>query len=72
MLRDEVIKLDHHLDGGKDSQIGAVKRGREAARKLVGVEDVHPHELRNTAASCMVGASTDIYTVGKMIGHAFH
>lgn len=23
-LRDEVIKLDHHLDGGKDSQIGAI------------------------------------------------
>jgi putative DNA primase/helicase len=24
VLRDEVIKLDHHLDGGKDSQIGAI------------------------------------------------
>lgn len=47
-----------------------IKRGWEAARKLAGLEDVHLHDLRHTAASWMVGAGIDIYTVGKIIGHS--
>jgi integrase len=42
-----------------------IKRGWEAARKLVGLEDVHLHDLRHTACSWMIAAGVDIYTVGK-------
>lgn len=46
-----------------------IKKAWEKARKLADLEDVHLHDLRHTAASFMVGAGIDLYTVGKIIGH---
>lgn len=39
-----------------------------ACRRL-GVEDLHLHDLRHSAASAMVNAGVPLYTVGAVLGH---
>ena len=46
-----------------------IKRAWQEARKLAGLSDLHLHDLRHSAASFMINAGIDLYTVGKMIGH---
>ncbi|APG61990.1 hypothetical protein LPB140_03205 [Sphingorhabdus lutea] len=46
-----------------------IKKAWQEARKLAGLEDLHIHDLRHSAASFMINAGIDLYTVGKMIGH---
>ena len=41
----------------------------QEAQKLAGLSDLHLHDLRHSAASFMINAGIDLYTVGKMIGH---
>ena len=40
------------------------------ARKKAGLEDVHVHDLRHTAASNMINAGQSLYVVGQVLGHA--
>lgn len=47
-----------------------IKRGWMVARKLAGLEDVHLHDLRHTAASWLIAGGVEIYTVGKILGHS--
>lgn len=46
-----------------------VKKAWQEARKLAGLSDVHLQDLRHSAASFMINAGIDLYTVGRMIGH---
>jgi integrase len=46
-----------------------IKRAWQEARTLAGLDDLHLHDLRHSAASFMINAGIDLYTVGKMIGH---
>jgi len=46
-----------------------IKRAWQEARKLAGLDDLHLHDLRHSAASFIINAGIDLYTVGKMIGH---
>lgn len=46
-----------------------VQRAWQRARALVGLEHVTLHDLRHSAASEMVNAGVDLYTVGKVLGH---
>lgn len=39
------------------------------ARERVGLEHVHFHDLRHSAASEMVNAGVDLYSIGKVLGH---
>jgi integrase len=39
------------------------------ARAKVGMDDVRFHDLRHSAASEMVNAGVDLYTVGRVLGH---
>jgi len=39
------------------------------ARKLVGLEWLHFHDLRHSAASAMINDGVDLYTVGAVLGH---
>ncbi|SOD25187.1 Site-specific recombinase XerD [Variovorax sp. YR752] len=39
------------------------------ARKVAGREDLHFHDLRHSAASELVNAGVDLYTVGRVLGH---
>ena len=46
-----------------------VQRAWQRARALVGLQHVTIHDLRHSAASEMVNAGVDLYTVGKVLGH---
>lgn len=41
-----------------------------AARKAAGMEHVHFHDLRHSFASMLINQGVDLYTVGKLLGHA--
>ena len=44
-------------------------RAWERARRAAGLEHVHFHDLRHSAASEMVNAGVDLFTVGRVLGH---
>lgn len=46
-----------------------IQRAWERARAAAGLGDVHFHDLRHSAASEMVNAGVDLYTVGAVLGH---
>jgi integrase len=46
-----------------------VQRAWERARSTAGLDHVHFHDLRHSAASEMINAGVDLYTVGKVLGH---
>ena len=41
----------------------------QAARKELGLEHIHIHDLRHSAASEMINNGVDLYTVGAVLGH---
>jgi integrase len=43
---------------------------RPAAAKGAGLEDLGPHDLRDTAASLLVASDANIRAVQRMLGHA--
>ncbi len=54
-------------------------RGRQEARRpgvrglaarAIGLPDLHPHELRHTAASLAIASGADVKVVQQMLGHA--
>jgi len=50
--------------------ITTIKHAWQTARAAAGLEDVHIHDLRHSAASFMINAGIDLYAVGKVLGHA--
>jgi len=44
-------------------------RAWQRARALMGMEDVHLHDLRHSTASAMINEDVDLYTVGAVLGH---
>lgn len=44
--------------------------GFNSAAKAIGIPDLHPHELRHTAASLAIAAGADVKVVQQMLGHA--
>lgn len=44
-------------------------RGWQRARQACGLEHVHLHDIRHSAASEMINADVDLYTVGAVLGH---
>lgn len=42
----------------------------DTARKEAGLPDLRIHDLRHSAASFMAAAGIDLYTIGKVLGHA--
>jgi len=43
--------------------------GWARARRACGLDHVHLHDLRHSAASEMINADVDLYTVGAVLGH---
>jgi hypothetical protein len=37
---------------------------------VIGVPDLHPHQLRHTAASLAIASGTDVKVVQQMLGHS--
>lgn len=48
----------------------SVKKAWMTARAAAGLPDLRIHDLRHSAASFMINAGTDLYAVGKVLGHA--
>jgi integrase len=48
----------------------SIKHSWQTARKAVGLEDVHIHDLRHSAASFMINSGVDLFAVGKVLGHS--
>ena len=46
-----------------------IQRAWQRARAAVGLDHVHLHDLRHSAASEMANAGIDLYTIGKVLGH---
>lgn len=49
-----------------------MKRAWATARKEAGLGDFRLHDLRHSAASFMINGGTDLFTVGRILGHADH
>lgn len=49
-----------------------IKRAWDKARTEAGLGDLRIHDLRHSAASFMINAGTDLYAVGRILGHADH
>lgn len=49
-----------------------IKHPWETARAAAGLDGLHIHDLRHSAASFMVNAGIDLFAVGKVLGHADH
>lgn len=48
------------------------KRTWDTARDAAGLHGLRVHDLRHSAASFMINAGTDLYVVGRVLGHADH
>jgi integrase len=46
-----------------------LQKGFNRARTRARLPHIHIHDLRHSAASEMVNAGVDLYTVGKVLGH---
>jgi integrase len=46
-----------------------IQRAFQRARAAAGLDHLHFHDLRHSAASEMVNAGVDLFTVGKVLGH---
>ena len=49
-----------------------LKHPFDTARKKARVHDLRIHDLRHSAASFMINAGIDLFTVGRILGHADH
>ncbi len=49
-----------------------LKRPWATARKRAGLPDLRIHDLRHSAASFMINSGIDLFTVGRILGHADH
>lgn len=48
----------------------SIKHSWQTARKAAGLDGLHIHDLRHSSASMMAAAGVDLYTIGKVLGHA--
>jgi integrase len=46
-----------------------IQRSWESAREIVGLQHMHFHDWRHTAASEMINQGVDLFTVGRVLGH---
>ena len=49
-----------------------IKRAWDTAREDANLSGLRLHDLRHSAASFMINAGTDLYAVGRILGHADH
>lgn len=46
-----------------------IQRNWEKARDKAGLQGMHFHDWRHSAASALINAGVDLYTVGRVLGH---
>lgn len=65
-IHPKVAVCARHFTGGPKITI---QRAWERARAKVGLEHVHFHDLRHSAASAMINGGVELFTVGRVLGH---
>jgi hypothetical protein len=58
-----------HRRTGRRATTGA-DLPRHLAAKAIGIPELHPHELRHTAASLAIASGADVKVVQQMLGHS--
>ena len=57
------------IRSGQPLRVGTFRAAFDAAAEAIGVPDLHPHELRHTAASLAIASGADVKVVQQMLGH---
>ncbi len=55
---------------GAPLRVSTFRQQFGAAAKAIGIVDLHPHQLRHTAASLAIASRADVKVVQQMLGHA--
>ncbi len=55
---------------GQPLRVSTFRTAFGAAARAIGVPDLHPHELRHTAASLAIASGADVKVVQQMLGHS--
>lgn len=63
----KVAVCARHFDGSTPKI--TIQRCWERARDAAGLQGMHFHDWRHTAASELINAGVDLYTVGRVLGH---
>ena len=58
------------IRNGQPLRVSTFRTAFSAAAAAIGIPDLHPHELRHTAASLAIASGTDVKVVQTMLGHA--
>ena len=58
------------IRNGQPLRVATFRRAFDAAAAAIGVPDLHPRQLRHTAASLAIASGADVKVVQQMLGHA--
>ena len=58
------------IRNGQPLRVSTFRTSFSAAARTIGVPDLHPHQLRHTAASLAIASGADVKVVQQMLGHS--
>jgi integrase len=58
------------IRNGHPLRVSTFRTSFSAAARAIGVPDLHPHQLRHTAASLAIASGADVKVVQQMLGHS--
>jgi integrase len=58
------------IRNGQPLRVSTFRTAFSAAARTIGVPDLHPHQLRHTAASLAIASGADVKVVPQMFGHS--
>jgi integrase len=58
------------IRNGQPLRVSTFRVAFGAASRAIGVPDLHPHELRHTAASLAIASGAHVKVVQQMLGHS--
>jgi hypothetical protein len=58
------------IRNGQPLRVSTFRVAFGAASREIGIPDLHPHELRHTAASLAIASGADVKVVQQMLGHS--
>ena len=58
------------IRNGQPLRVSTFRTAFSAAARAIGVPDLHPHQLRHTAASLAIASGADVKVVRQMLGHS--
>jgi integrase len=58
------------IRNGQPLRVSTFRTAFSAAARAIGVPDLHPHQLRHTAASLAIASGADVKVIQQMLGHS--